>query len=264
MINFTCPKCGGTLDIDLTTAHCQLGHNYDIAKSGYINLLLSQRAGSKNHGDDKLMVRSRRDFLNAGYYAALRDALCDAVRRLAFDGIRILDAGCGECYYTSAVAESLRSFNPEIAGIDISKDALVYGAKRGNNISLAVASVYKLPVADNSCDLILSVFSPYDEAEFRRALVPNGIVIYVYPLERHLFSLKAAAYDEPYLNTVEAPKGERICVRDNIHLKTQADIMNLFTMTPYYYKSGEKEQARLSRLAELDVEIEFGIETIRL
>ena len=50
---------------------CPMGHSFDVAKSGYVNLLLSQQTGQKHHGDDKRMVKARSTFLGKGYVDAV-------------------------------------------------------------------------------------------------------------------------------------------------------------------------------------------------
>ena len=49
-----------------------------------------------------------------------------AVFRGAGQGMTVLDAGCGEGYYTAELARTLREagFRPGVSGIDISKAAL--------------------------------------------------------------------------------------------------------------------------------------------
>ena len=68
-----CPVCGGILTPDGGSYRCDEGHCYDIAKSGYVNLI---RSNKSLHGDDRDMIRARNRFLDSGYYAPLRDALC--------------------------------------------------------------------------------------------------------------------------------------------------------------------------------------------
>jgi len=43
---------------------CENRHCFDIAKSGYVNLILSNKS---LHGDDKEMITARRTFLNSRY-----------------------------------------------------------------------------------------------------------------------------------------------------------------------------------------------------
>ena len=66
MVNLRCPVCAGALEKRAGAYLCPKNHSFDIAKSGYVNLLLNSSQG--HHGDDKLMVRARRDFLDKGYY----------------------------------------------------------------------------------------------------------------------------------------------------------------------------------------------------
>ena len=72
-----CPVCGGILTPDGGSYRCDEGHCYDIAKSGYVNLI---RSNKSLHGDDRDMIRARNRFLDCGYYAPLRDALCEVLR----------------------------------------------------------------------------------------------------------------------------------------------------------------------------------------
>ena len=267
MSSFICPVCGEGLTTTPKSLVCKNNHNFDTAKSGYTNLLLSQSVKTKNHGDDKLMVRSRQAFLDKGYYKPLLELICNDAKRYASTSARILDAGCGECWYTAHIYEYLleHKIEPEIFAVDISKDALAVGAKRNKAIELAVASVFHLPVQDNSCDMVLSFFAPFSAEEFGRVLKKGGILIRAIPLERHLWSLKTAVYDEPYENEVEdtAVAGfeliEKREIRETMHLACNADILHVFTMTPYYYKTGAEDQMKLWDINELDTEIEFGL-----
>ena len=97
-----CPVCGGNLEKHDRSYVCMKRHSFDMAKSGYVNLLLSKHTGKTVHGDNKLMVNARREFLEKGYYSPLKDSLCEKAAEY-FRGSVILDAGCGEGYYTTAI-----------------------------------------------------------------------------------------------------------------------------------------------------------------
>ena len=159
---FICPVCSKKLDISGNSYVCEKGHSFDKARSGYVNLLLSKHMGKTVHGDNKLMVQARRNFLDKGYYSPLCEALCDDVCEY-LSGQTIIDAGCGEGYYTSAIIDKLseRKITADVCGIDISKAAVEYSSKRCKTAELAVASVFHIPVGDSSCDMLVTLFAPY-------------------------------------------------------------------------------------------------------
>ena len=146
---------------------CPLGHSYDISRRGYINLLMSQASSKKRHGDDSEMVSARTRFLSLGYYDRLRSEVCDIAVGLIPQGGVIADIGCGECYYTEHIAKTMKEKNIpcDIYGIDISKKALDAAGKRNCGISLAVASAFSLPIADEAANLILNLFAPHKPKE---------------------------------------------------------------------------------------------------
>lgn len=267
MPELTCPVCGGVLHREERSLRCDAGHCYDLARRGYVNLLRTNRSEDKRHGDDQRMVAARTAFLDAGYYAPLRDAIAAAAAEYTSGDADVLDAGCGEGYYTACVLHALQAQgrSPSICGVDISRDALICAHRRAPELTLAVASIAHLPVADASCDLLLNVFAPHDAAEFARVLRTNGVLLRVIPLERHLWGLKQAVYDHPYENTVPDPAlpgftlAEQRTLRGTITLRTNADIEALFCMTPYYYKTGARDQAKLHARDTLTTETEFAL-----
>lgn len=271
MIGFICPVCGGELNDNGKSFICSLGHCFDKSKFGYVNLLMSSKSSAKRHGDDRLMVRARRDFLDKGYYSFLLDNICNICEKIVSDGSVILDAGCGECYYSSNIRQHLENCGiiARYFGIDISKDALEFAFKRKSGVSTAIGSVFSMPVADSSVDVLLNLFSPEAFDEYRRVLKKDGVLIRVVPLEKHLYGLKKSVYDRPYLNEniPHEIKGfileNEIIVKNLIELSSNEDIMNLFRMTPYYYKTGIEDQKKLEKSNQLITEAEFGIRIYR-
>lgn len=264
MNSFICPVCGSPLTEAGKSCVCRNNHSFDFSRSGYINLLMSGQSKLKRHGDDKAMVRARRDFLEKGYYSPLRDAVISALSDLP-DNPVILDAGCGECWYTEGTAVALQKKKPEIFGIDISKNALELAKNRSAAIKRAVASVYKIPLADCSCDAVIDIFAPIADSEFARVLKPKGLLVIAVPAEEHLFSLKQAVYDIPYKNPSVniSPTGFKLVNRQYVKSKlcfsSNSDILNLFMMTPYYYKTSRKDFEKLQSINSLDVEAEFVV-----
>ena len=261
---FICPICRGLLKKTEKTLVCEKNHSYDISKHGCVNLMMSQKSSKKRHGDDKLMLRSRADFLEKGYYKPLLDIITDEVRKKAGGkSVTILDVGCGEGYYTANVKNNVE--NCDMYGIDISKDALICTSRRDRDISLAAASCSDIPVKSGSCDVVLNIFSPTDASEYGRVLKPNGVLIKALPLENHLFGLKKAIYEKPYKNKTESREldGFEIInfreIKYTLKLENSEDILNLFKMTPYYYKTSRSDQQKLELKKELETEIEFGV-----
>ncbi len=252
-----CPVCAGSLRTADKRMVCQNGHSFDIAKEGYVNLLRTNKSGDRI-GDDKLAARCRRDFLSKGYYAPLRDTL---VALFADKQGMLLDICCGEGYYTSAIAGNSEL---QVYGFDISKEMIRLGAKRGG-FTAFVANMAAIPVADNSFDYCTHLFAPFQEAEFFRVLKPGGRLYTVIPGSHHLWGLKKAVYDTPYLNDEALPNTDRLQllgankIRATIHLENPEDIEAVFRMTPYYFHTSPTDRDKLKAYASLDTEIEFII-----
>jgi len=264
---FICPICKKHFSRREHSLVCPDGHCFDIAKQGYVNLLRNKGSSARRHGDDKIMIASRTSFLNAGFYNPLRDAVAELVIRHAKNSGVVLDAGCGEGFYTSFIRNSLEDMgvHASVCGIDVSRDAVIACAARDRHIGLAVASISDLPAEDGSVDILINLFAPYDAAEFARVLKPGGILIRAFPGERHLWELKTAIYESPYENvidTLELPDFT-LCSRNNLHfplsLTDGEQIEALFKMTPYYYKTSREGQAKLAALQKLHTNAEFII-----
>ena len=268
MIEFICPKCKNSLFKTDNSLKCPDGHCYDISRKGTVNLLLSNKS---SHGDDKLMVKARKTFLDKGYYLPLLEELNKAVDEYSKSDYTIVDCGCGECWYTAGIYEYLTGKNKAIdmIGIDVSKEAINAGASRLRKLKLAVATVFDIPLADNSADMVISLFAPFSRTEYLRILKEKGIYITAFPLENHLYELKEAVYDNPYRNEVADMEVEgftllkSIDVHRKINICTNEDILALFSMTPYYYKTSEKDRNKLNSLSSLTTTIHFRVACYR-
>lgn len=262
-----CPVCGSAMEQDMAVGagrwQC-LGarvHSFDMAKSGYVHLAPRHSGG----GDAKAAVRARTAFLSAGYYRKAAEELCQLVKAYVPKGL-VVDAGCGEGYYTNTLAEALGQ-SYEVCGFDLSRDAVDAAAKAAKRQGLAtqyaVASVFELPLCDDSVSGLVNVFAPCAEAEYGRVLRTGGVLIVVGAGERHLLGLKRAIYDETYENAgradlpVAMPLCERITIRDEIVVEGSEQIANLFSMTPYYWRTSQEDKKKLEGLDRLSTEIEF-------
>lgn len=267
---FRCPVCAAPLAREDRAYRCPNGHSFDRAKEGYVHLLPPNQKHSASPGDDKAMVTARRDFLSKGYYRPLLDTLCCQILSLSGEQPVILDAGCGEGWYTAGILRALRAAGrtPRAAGTDISKLALRTAGKRAKgetDVEFAVASSYRLPLADESVDVLVNCFSPLALEEFRRVLRPGGAFLYVVPGPLHLWELKQVLYEQPYPNEEKETPYEGFAYRDiipvdgTITLEDRTDIQNLFHMTPYTWKTPRDGAERLAALDRLTVRISFRV-----
>ena len=246
-----CPICGHELNRDGKSLRCGGNHCFDVAKQGYVNLLAVQQKHSKNPGDTREQVLSRRAFLETDTYRPIVDALCDAARELEAQG-PILDVGCGEGYYCTRLASTMEA---ELTGLDISKEAVRCAAAKYKQAQWICGSAARLPVADGSVGLLTSLFALTVPEEFRRVLGPEGYYFQVLAQEDHLLGLKSIIY--PTLthkekNTAPELPGftlvRRIPIRFVFTVEGQ-QVQNLLSMTPHVYRIS-KEGAQ--RLAETD------------
>lgn len=271
MSRFICPVCKKPLCDCGTSYKCENNHCFDKSKFGYVNLLRSNQSSAKRHGDDRMMVRARRDFLDRGYYSFLKDKLSEICVKELPDNSFILDSGCGECYYSSEITKALNKNgkSAEVFGVDISKDALEFASKRKSGVTTAVASVFNMPFADSAFDAVLNVFSPEAFGEFARVLKKDGILIRVIPLERHLLELKELIYETAYLNEVAEKQiegfelVEESVLEEKFVISTNEDLINLFKMTPYYYKTGRDDQSKVMSVDSLDLTAQFCVRVYR-
>lgn len=259
----SCAICQNPLHLEGRSYRCCNNHCFDVAKEGYVNLLPVQHKKSKQPGDSKPMLLSRRRFLEAGYYQTLQQQITDLFRRIKPQSA--LDLGCGEGYYSHGVHQAQLGIS--WSAIDIAKAAVQMTAKRKYADYVVVASAYELPFASNSFDAVLCVFSPIDGEALRRVCKPNAQVILVEPAARHLSGLAAQVYDE--VNTHEGNKRgtqslhgfelvEQQHVSETIEVANEY-VADLLQMTPYYWQCSEAKQQAVANLPSLTTEIDFQI-----
>ncbi len=259
-----CPVCKNTLLKEEKSYFCigEKRHCFDISSSGHVNLCPGRATG----GDDKKAVRSRTEFLNLGYYQPIADKVCNILSELNNE-CAVVDAGCGEGYYTNRIAQSVGAVT---YGFDLSKEAIISASKSAkrqgiSNAIFGVGGIYDLPVANESADAITNIFAPCAEEEFTRILKAGGLLVVVTAGKNHLYGLKSAIYDTVHLNEERAdmPKNMIFEGKHNVSYKIQLNdsesIRNLFSMTPYSYRTSEKDMQKLLALESLETEVEVDI-----
>ena len=266
-IVYKCPVCGEELSLIEKSYVCKNKHTFDIAKEGYVNFAL----GKNDSGDNADMCACRRRFLSKGYYENFARLISDTAKK--YSSVEsLLDAGCGEGYYL----RFLRDYLPEssLCGIDLAKDAVKLAAKSekqrvGNRNLYSVCGIFSLPFFDNSFDCVISVFAPVGDAENLRVLKKNGIMLVAGPGKTHLSGLKSAVYEKPYENPEKHREydgfeflGKETC--EYSVMVEKDDILDLFTMTPYYWKTSKSDFEKLSRLDTLTTELSFEISVYKV
>jgi 23S rRNA (guanine745-N1)-methyltransferase len=135
------------------------------------------------------MIGARAQFLSAGHYSSIAEALVELSKTHAAGARLIMEAGAGTGYYIARVLDGL----PTSLGlaIDLSKFAARRAAKAHDRLDAAVADVWEgLPLKDHSIDLALNVFAPRPAHELCRTLHRNGKLIVAIPAYQHLAELR--------------------------------------------------------------------------
>ena len=277
-----CPVCGAPMDVDrngrslacagIVSERNPKGktHLFDGGAGGYVNLAPHHSGG----GDSKEAVRARTAFLTHGYYAPAAEAIAALVSEFTPQGGLVLDAGCGEGYYSNRIAAE----EFPVLGVDLSKFAADAAAKtarrervsRGQESATlyAVGSVYELPVSDGAVDTVTNIFAPCASSEYARALKPGGHLIVAGAGERHLLGLKELIYDDPYLNDPRRDlpaegDGLRLLEARNVTFTVTVDDPDhreaLFSMTPYYWRTSREGHSRLAAAETLVTEVSFDL-----
>lgn len=272
---FRCPVCKEAVaeSDDAITWRCRSNHVYDLAREGYLNLLITHQRRRREPGDSAEMLRHRRAFLDAGHYRML----AEAVAAHAEAGHAVLDAACGEGYYTTSWPD--RHPGLELWAVDIAKAAVRMAAKRAGAAGrrtrhYAVGSVYDLPVLDGSIDLVVSIFAPLHSPEFERVLKPGGTLVTAIPGPDHLAGLKARLFARPESHPETGPferEGADTCLeclgtermRGELVLEHPDAVADLLHMTPYGWYVGPDARAAAVAAGRLTTPIDFLVSTYR-
>lgn len=187
-----CPVrgCGAPLAPGERTWTCPLGHAFDRAKSGYLNLLQPQDRRSAHPGDSREAALARRRLYEAGHHEPLIAAVAAEIPL----GATVLDVGCGE---GSALLALARRVPIAAHGTDISAPAIDLAARAFPEALWTVANADRfLPYADGAFDRVLSLTARLNPAELGRVLAPGGRLLAAVPGEDDLLELREAVLGE--------------------------------------------------------------------
>src|ERR1022692_52882 len=250
-----CPVCRECLDLSEHGSRwaCPAGHSFDVAREGYVNLLLAGQRRSRQPGDSTEMVNARRRFLATGAYDPLSAAVAQAVA-----GERpcvVLDIGCGEGHYTRAIAATTAVAATTVLGVDIAKAAVAAAARAHPGGWYAVASAADLPLQEAAIDVAVNVFGPIAAAELARVVRPGGAVVTAHPGAAHLEGLRSLVYPQARPHEVKPPlraasewftQTSSMLITFDVAATDVADLRDLFAMTPYRWHAPPDIDVRIA------------------
>jgi 23S rRNA (guanine745-N1)-methyltransferase len=254
LVSLVCPvrSCGLPLAWGERRVSCTRGHVFDVARSGYCNLLQPQDRRAKAPGDSREVVLARRRMLDRG----LADALLQ-VLGARLEGLRlppaapVVDIGCGEGFFLRGIA---RRVAVDPWGVDISTAAIDAAARRGPGCRWIVANAdRRLPFAAGSFAALLSIASRRNPAEFRRLLRPDGRAVVVVPAPDDLAELRAAALGRAVAKDRSGPAVAALAPcfelegREEVRSVARLDGDGLRDLLAGTYRGGRR--GRLERLA---------------
>ena len=260
-MSFSCPLCHARLTRSEKSFTCPQGHQFDMAKEGYVNLLPVQHKRSRDPGDSADMMQARRAFLDAGHYLPLRETVAQMLDdSLGESSSAILDIGCGEGYYTHAFA----AIAAHCWGLDVSKSAIRAAARRYPQVNFCVASSQRLPFDDASLDAVVRIYAPCNAQELARVVRPGGWVITATPGPRHLLELKGLIYDEVRLHEQnhEQMAGFTLNQQQQLAYPMQlngSEAEALLQMTPFAWRAKPEVWETLAQQTEFRCQTDFSI-----
>jgi 23S rRNA (guanine745-N1)-methyltransferase len=177
------------------TLVCARGHSYDVARSGYVNLLQPQDRRSPSAGDAAAAVAARARLIAAGVGQPLVDAVIASATALDLDddaAVVDLGAGGGETLAALAAKRPIEGI-----GIDLSTAAATTAARRFPSLTWVVANAdRRLPVVDRRVELVISVNARRNPAECARVLTRPGYLLIAVPASDDLIELRELVQGE--------------------------------------------------------------------
>jgi 23S rRNA (guanine745-N1)-methyltransferase len=244
---------------------CDAGHGYDVARSGYVNLLQPQDRRSAHPGDNRESVAARARLLAAGVGAAIVGAFASRAAALGLPGgATTVDLGCGG---GDALATVCTRTGGAGVGIDISTAAADLAARRFPAATWVVANAdRRLPLLDDSVTLALSLHARRNAPECARVIREGGFLLVAVPAPDDLIELRAHVQGE----AVERPRASSVVeehaatftlvdqqtVRERHRLGRQ-QLLDLLSGT--YRGARASAAARVERLESLEVTVASDI-----
>ncbi|WP_339817617.1 putative RNA methyltransferase [Paenibacillus sp. FSL R7-0216] len=267
-----CPVCGGQMDaVDPQSLACSLGHTFDMAKQGYLNLNRTTRP-TPGHYDKELFAARRSIITGSRLYAPLHEAIVRILAGRVGDHASadlMVDMGCGE---GSHLQEILRRFEPSNwvgVGIDLSKEGIRMAARHYADGLWLVSDLAQAPLRDQSAQVVLNLLSPANYQEFRRILVPEGVVMKVVPGTGYLRELREALYSGSKITNYSnakivtlfrrhLPEMEVVHLQYRQRLETE-QLRDLVRMSPLAWSAEQAHIAAFTNRDALEITVDVDL-----
>jgi 23S rRNA (guanine745-N1)-methyltransferase len=269
-----CPIDGLALEVNGQDLACARKHNYNVSRYGYVNLLPVGLKPSKDPGDSRAMVEARRAVLDNGMFEplahALADVVCSQAQSIESHRPLLVDAGCGEGYYTDALQTALGEHSDvadfTVLGVDISKWAITAAARRYANAAWAVGNNKRLPVLEHSANIITSLFGFATWQPWAELQTAGQIVVTANAGPQHLIELRELVYDRVRIHSVaddaeaKAADYQRTgeCRIEFIHAIDETDISSkVLMMTPHGHRVAATTRTSLdtATISKLSIDV---------
>lgn len=267
---FRCTHCDSSLKVvDFKSLKCSNNHTFDFAKQGYVNLMARP---SNSHYKKELFEARQKIIMESKLYSLLHEKISDVIKQHMDNSsspLLILDAGCGEGSHLQSILEECENLVMTGVGLDISKDGIIMAAKKYKEPIWLVGDLANSPFGDQSFPVILNILSPSNYKEFKRILVPNGLVIKVVPRPNYLKELREALFEDTkkkiYKNdtTVEL-FNKHFNLKDVINVcytekLDQVDLENLVQMSPFSWTSEKTDIEAFINRGSSEITIDLDI-----
>lgn len=275
-----CPHCGNPLGIAGKSAQCERGHTFDFARQGYLNL--ATRAVDSRYGKE-LFASRHRTIINAGLFDPLHAGIADFLaRRFGNGGVfRIADLGCGEGSHLHRILGLCRQAGTEAAGVglDLSKAGIQLAARHYPEAIWLVGDLANAPLSDGMFHALLNLLSPANYGEFRRLLVPGGLILKAVPGPDYLRELREALFgtvssganreresagraqqpeDSAALFVRHFPRCEAVSFRYAKRLERR-EMDDLLAMTPLAWNATKEDKEALLARGSVEVTVDLTL-----
>ena len=256
-----CPVCCGSLMRVGDDFACEKRHRVNVNRKGCLNFL----SAPVDSCYDAALFQARRRVFASDCYREVADAL---EGMLPPGAQRLLDAGCGDGWYLSALLQKHADWQG--AGVDISRDAILQATDQPCTALWCVGDLRKLPFRSGAFTAILDVLTPATYEDFRRVLAPGGLLLKVYPGSEYLREIRAARGMEPYAEgQVEAYLREKASIVEErrvmvSHAVTPELWRDFVWMTPLNQDLTDEEKEVLAQRPAETVTVDLHIAAVKL